>query len=72
MGIGNEGAVVFWVMQICTSFFAAVAWAIGVSGIFHVISLATKIERLRFNKVFPFVFIMFVIFYVIHIISSLK
>jgi len=50
--------------MITGSLVGAIVWAAAVSGIFHVISLATKIERLRFGKVFPFVFIVFIIVYV--------
>ena len=57
-----------WVTMIISSLVAALIWAMIVSGIFHVIGLVSKIKRLCFNKVFPFVFIVFIILFAIHFI----
>ena len=65
MDISNEGAIVVWVVMIIISLIGALIRAMVVSGIFHVISLVSKIERLRFNKVFPFVLIVSIIVYAI-------
>ena len=57
-----------WVTTIISSLVAALVWAMAVSGIFHIISLVSKIKRLCFNKVYPYVFIVFIIVYAIHLI----
>ena len=62
----SGGPVVLWTVHILLLLIGSLIKAAILSGIIHVISIVIKKDRFAFLKVFPYVFIGFIIFGIIN------
>jgi len=61
MDIGTTGAIFIWIALILGLLVKILIYTAIVSGIFHICSKVTKRDRFAFRKVFPYVFVVFII-----------
>jgi len=66
MDTDTINVVFILITAIFVSLVRILIYAVIVSGIFHICSKVTKRDRFAFWKVFPYVFVAFIIFNVLH------